>query len=229
MQDLVDAPSRSTATAYLAALADVLALVPGEALARVVELLLDARAAGRRVYIMGNGGSAATASHMVCDLVKTARVGGVQPLRVFSLADNTPLLTAWANDSSYDRSFAEQIIALVEPGDIVIAISASGNSPNVVNGLAEASARGARTIGLLGFDGGAAREMVDVAVHIPCNDYGLVEDTHAAIGHALTAAIRRSLQHERERDVRVRLLPVGGTNGDVTNGRAGGHQRQTPP
>ena len=143
---------------------------------------------------MGNGGSAATASHFVCDLVKTARVTGLEPLRVFALADNTPLMTAWANDAAYEQTFAEQILALVDPDDIVIGISASGNSPNILAGLAAAAERGARTIGILGFDGGKALDLVDVPVHVPCNDYGLVEDTHAAIGHAITAAIRRQLQ-----------------------------------
>jgi D-sedoheptulose 7-phosphate isomerase len=188
--------SRSDATDYLLALTNVLTLVPGDALDRAIDLLLDARVNGRRVYIIGNGGSAATASHFVCDLVKTARVTGFEPLRVFTLADNAPLLTAWANDAAYDRSFAEQILALVEPDDVVIALSASGNSPNIIAGLAAASSIGARTIGLLGFDGGAARHVVDVAIQVPCNDYGLVEDTHAAIGHAITAAIRQALQSE---------------------------------
>lgn len=186
----------SVAAEYLAALADLLRLVADESLSRALEMLLEARALGRRVYIIGNGGSAATASHFVCDLVKTAHVTGHAPLRVFALTDNAPLLTAWANDAAYERVFAEQLAALVEPGDVVIAISASGNSPNIVTGLTTAAARGARTIGLVGFDGGVARRIVDAAIHVPCNDYGLVEDAHAAIGHALTAAIRRSLSAE---------------------------------
>ena len=186
--------SHSTAVDYLAKLATTLALVPSEELDRAIELLLDARAAQRRIYVMGNGGSAATASHLVCDLVKTASVPGQQPLRVFALTDNVPLLTAWANDAAYERVFTEQIGALIEPGDVVIAISASGNSPNIVAGLAAAAAKGARTIGLVGFDGGAASHLADVVIHVPCDHYGLVEDTHAAIGHAITAAIRQHLQ-----------------------------------
>jgi D-sedoheptulose 7-phosphate isomerase len=181
-------------TDYLAELARALALVPGEALTQAIALLLEARARRRRIYVIGNGGSAATASHLVCDLVKTARVAGRAPLRAFALADNTPLLTAWANDSAYERCFAEQVLAVVEPGDVVIAISASGNSPNIVAGLSAGAAAGARTIALVGFDGGAACQVADVAIHIPCHDYGLVEDTHAAIGHAITATIRSVLE-----------------------------------
>jgi D-sedoheptulose 7-phosphate isomerase len=181
------------AAGYLSGLVRTLDLVPSEPLAAAIRLLLDARATGRRVYIMGNGGSATTASHFACDLVKTAHVADHAPLRVFALTDNTPLLTAWANDRAYEDIFAEQIVALAEPGDVVIAISASGNSPNIVAGLAAAASIGGHTIGLLGFDGGAARRLVDIAIHIPCDDYGLVEDTHAAIGHAITGAIRAAL------------------------------------
>jgi D-sedoheptulose 7-phosphate isomerase len=103
-------------------------------------------------------------------------------------------MTAWANDRAYESTFAEQVATHVEREDLVIAISASGNSPNVVAALEAASRLGAQTIGLLGFDGGAARYLVDVAIHIPCHDYGLVEDTHAAIGHAITAAVRHALE-----------------------------------
>lgn len=175
---------------YLARLAEVLHRVPREPICRALELLREAQRTGRRVYIMGNGGSAATASHMVCDLTKTARLEDRPPLRVFALADNAPLVTAWANDTAYERVFAEQLAALVEPGDVVVALSASGKSPNVVAGLKVAAARGARTIGVVGFDGGAVRHLVEVAIHVPCHHYGLVEDAQMAVGHALTAALR---------------------------------------
>jgi D-sedoheptulose 7-phosphate isomerase len=201
---------------FLAELTRVLGLVQAEPMGRAIELLLEARAAGRRVYIVGNGGSAATASHLVCDLTKTTYVAGRQPLRAFALTDNVPLLTAWANDTDYGRIFAEQLAALVEPGDVVIAISASGNSPNVVAGLTTAAAIGARTIGLLGFDGGASLRLVDVAVHVPCNDYGLVEATHLAIGQALVAAIRQAVRAET-----TELGPSASKRGR-THGRANG-------
>jgi D-sedoheptulose 7-phosphate isomerase len=191
-------PGRSTAIDYLADLARVLVLVPGEAIGQAVAMLLDARARGKRVYVMGNGGSSATASHFVCDLVKTARVAGFDPVRAFALTDNTPLLTAWANDSAYEQSFAEQVSALVDPDDVVIGISASGNSPNIVAGFRAAAAAGARTIGLVGFDGGQARDLVDVAIHVGSHDYGLVEDSHSALTHAMCAAVRHSLESDAQ-------------------------------
>jgi D-sedoheptulose 7-phosphate isomerase len=182
----------SVALNYLDTLGQVVRSVPHQPLEEALGLLLAARADGRRVYVMGNGGSAAIASQFVCNLVKTARVAGYQPLRAFALTDNTPSLTAWANDTAYDQVFAEPIRALVEPDDVVIAISASGNSPNIVAGIDAANACGARTIGLVGFDGGRAMQLVDVAVHVPYDNYGLVEDTHMAIGHALTRAISQA-------------------------------------
>jgi D-sedoheptulose 7-phosphate isomerase len=186
--------SVSVAADFFTDLRGVLALVPQDAIERTVGLLLETQASGRRVYVIGNGGSAATASHFVCDLVKSTSVSGAERFRAFALTDNIPLLTAWANDSAYERTFAEQVSALVDPGDVVIGVSASGNSPNIIAGLAAAVARGARTVGLLGFDGGAARSKVDIAVHIPCDDYGLVEAVHLAISHAITAAIKEALE-----------------------------------
>jgi D-sedoheptulose 7-phosphate isomerase len=186
----------SVALNYLDTLGDVVRSVPREPLERALGLLLDARTDGRRVYVMGNGGSAAIASQFVCNLVKTAQGVDSPPLRAFALTDNIPSLTAWANDTAYDQIFAQQIRALAEPGDLVIAISASGNSPNIVAGIESANACGALSIGLLGFDGGRARDLVDVAIHVPYDNYGLVEDTHMAIGHALTRALAQSARRK---------------------------------
>lgn len=193
MLQFAETRDHPVATEYLARLSTVLEYIPSRALSDIVELLLSARTAGQRIYLMGNGGSAATASHIACDLVKTAMVPGLAPLRVFGLTDNTPLLTAWANDRAYEGVFAEQVQAFVEPDDVVIAITASGNSPNILAGLKAASAKGAHTVALVGFNGGHASKLADIVVHVPCHDYGLVEDAHAAIGHALTAAVRSSL------------------------------------
>jgi D-sedoheptulose 7-phosphate isomerase len=186
----------SIAIDYLADLARVLRELPGDTLERAIALFLETHAASKRVFVMGNGGSSATASHFVCDLAKTASVAGRPAIKAFALTDNTPLLTAWANDCSYTEVFAAQIRGLAEPGDLVIAISASGNSPNILAGLVAAHARGAVTIGLLGFDGGAARELVDVAVHVHAADYGLVEDAHSALTHAFAKVIQSALETE---------------------------------
>jgi D-sedoheptulose 7-phosphate isomerase len=163
---------------------------------RIVEVLLEAADGGGHIYIMGNGGSAATATHFACDLSKATVIDGRSRMRVTSLSDNVALLTAWANDTSYDRVFAEPIENLVEQGDVVIAISASGNSPNVVNGVRAARNKGALCIGLVGFEGGAVRKLSDFAVHVPSEDYGVVEDCHLVLEHAITAAITSCLMGE---------------------------------
>lgn len=180
------------ASRHLARLAETLLRVPREPVGQAVSLLLAARAAGRRVWVFGNGGSAAIASHLVCDLTKTAARAGETPLRSFALTDNIPLLTAWANDTTYERVYAAQIEMLVDRDDVVIAISSSGESPNIVAAVRSARDRGARIIALVGFDGGPTLDLVDVAIHVAVHDYGIVEDAHAAVGHALAAAVHAS-------------------------------------
>lgn len=181
------------ASRFMEALVEGASSVSADAMARAAELLLTAHRQGKRIYLMGNGGSATTATHFACDLTKTARVSGLSPIRAFSLTDNPALVTAWGNDADFADIFAEQVAAFVEPGDVVIAISASGKSPNIVAGLEAAAVRGAHTIGLLGFDGGPSLEKVDVAIHVPCHDYGIVESLHLGVVHAVTAAIRAAL------------------------------------
>ena len=171
----------------------VLSEIPSEAVERVVEVILDAHRQMRHVYIIGNGGSASTASHFACDLSKATIVEGQRRLRVTSLTDNMALLTAWANDSSYDMVFAEQLSSLLNPGDVVIAISASGNSPNLLEAMRVAASRGATTVGLVGFSGGSLMHGVDVVVHVPSQSYGVVEDCHLVLEHAITASTRNAL------------------------------------
>ncbi len=171
----------------------VLAEIPREAVQEVVEVILQAHRQMRHVYIIGNGGSAATASHFACDLSKATIIEGQRRVRVTSLTDNMALLTAWANDTSYEMVFAEQLSSLLNGGDVVIAISASGNSPNLLEATRVARARGATTVALIGFTGGSLKHGVDVAVHVPSHSYGVVEDCHLVLEHAITASARSAL------------------------------------
>ena len=171
----------------------VLGKIPIGAIERVVEIILDAYANSGHVYVVGNGGSATNAAHFACDLSKATIVEGRARMRVTSLADNIALLTAWANDTSYEKVFSEQLTNLLNPGDVVIAISASGNSPNVVSAVRAARLMGASTVGLVGFSGGRVLETVDAAVHVPSNDYGVVEDCHSVLEHAITVSTRKAL------------------------------------
>lgn len=170
-----------------------LGALPLTAIERVVDIVVDAHLAHRHVYIIGNGGSASTATHFACDLSKATIIDGRARLRVTSLTDNIALVTAWANDTSYERVFAEQLTSLLDPGDVVIAISASGNSPNILAAIDVARALGVVTVAMVGFGGGRLVEMVDAAIHVPVNDYGITEGCHLVLEHAITDAVRRRL------------------------------------
>jgi D-sedoheptulose 7-phosphate isomerase len=152
---------------------------------QVIARLERARVEGRRVFLFGNGGSAATASHFACDLGK----GTIQPNRprfkVISLVDNVPTLTAYANDFGFDTVFEGQLTTLAQPGDLAIAFSGSGNSPNVVRAMEAAEKIGIVTIGFTGFDGGKLKERVALNVHVPVHSFPLVEDVHLMLTHAI--------------------------------------------
>ncbi|HXW67752.1 MAG TPA: SIS domain-containing protein [Thermoplasmata archaeon] len=160
------------------------------AMRRIVPIVLEARARGRHVFLFGNGGSASTASHFVTDLAKVARRGDAPAIRSLALTDNIPSVTAWANDRDYASIFSEQLRALGSAGDVAIAISGSGNSPNVLAAVAVASELGLRTIGLTGIGGGKLKDLVEVPVVVPSDSMQHVEDVHVSLLHLLTAYLR---------------------------------------
>src|SRR5437868_10489997 len=185
---------------YIAEMTGHLRNIPGEAVSRASERLLRAYREGAQVLVAGNGGSASTASHLACDLGKT--VLGANPtsrsarFRVISLVDNVALLTAWANDEGYETVFAEQLKALGKPGDVLVVISVSGNSPNIVSALRAARGQGMETIGLLGRDGGQAVALVDDAIVVSCSEYGHVESAHLVLGHLLAEWFKEHIARE---------------------------------
>jgi D-sedoheptulose 7-phosphate isomerase len=170
--------------------------MPFDMLASAAELLLDCHRRGSTIFILGNGGSAATASHFACDLAKGTQVPGLPAFRVMPLSDNVPLLTAWANDTSYDRVFAEQLATLVRPGDVVVAISASGNSPNVLAAARAAQESEAIVIALTGQCGGQLYQLADLTIRVPAQLIEQVEDAHLVIAHSLCVVLRRRLYVE---------------------------------
>jgi D-sedoheptulose 7-phosphate isomerase len=178
---------------YALYLGNLLADLDCEAIARVGQILEDARRANRTIFILGNGGSASTASHFANDLGLGPRHNGGKAYRAISLADNVAFLTAAGNDIGYDLIFVEQLKTLMQPGDVVIAISASGNSPNVVRAVEYAKKRGGVTIGLTGFDGGTLRKIASENIHIgtPHGDYAPVEDIHLILGHLVASYLTR--------------------------------------
>jgi D-sedoheptulose 7-phosphate isomerase len=158
---------------------------------RAVNVLNTAREMGATIYIAGNGGSASTASHWVNDLGKATKRPGRPPMKVMSLSDNVSWLTALANDEGYERVFTGQLENFAQPGDVLVLISASGNSPNLLRAAEFARAHGVTTVGMLGFDGGALKNMVDECLLLPSKKgaYGLVESGHSMLCHILTACL----------------------------------------
>ena len=179
------------AASHLLTLQSVLSRVDRESLFRAHHRLCAVRDAGRTVYVAGNGGSAATASHWANDLGKAAKRSGRQPIRVLSLTDSTSWFTALANDDGYDSVFAGQLENFAQTGDLLVAISASGNSPNLLRAIEIARAKGVFTLGLLGFDGGRMKTMVDDVVWVPteAGAYEVAEDAHMVICHILTRSL----------------------------------------
>jgi D-sedoheptulose 7-phosphate isomerase len=177
-------------SAYLSDMQTTLSNLPIDTIEEVVRLLRQARTQKKRVFLFGNGGSAATASHLACDLAKGTSINGNPRLRTMALTDNMPLISAWANDSSYENIFAQQLQDHVEPGDIVIGISGSGKSINVLNAIKVARTAGAITVGLTGFDGGDLKSLADICIIVPDNSIDQVEDVHLMLGHVITSCLR---------------------------------------
>ena len=161
-----------------------------EVIEQVLDILHEARLDNRQVFILGNGGSASTASHFVCDLGKNTRVQGTPNFRVMGLTDNMALFSALANDEGYENVFSQQLGNHLQPGDVVIGISTSGNSPNVINAMYFANNMGAKTIGFTGFTSGELGSMVDIDLHVPSHSIEQVEDIHLVLEHLITKALR---------------------------------------
>ena len=193
-------------TRYFSELEQMLQAISLPNLEAVLRLLEDAYRNGHRIFIMGNGGSAATASHFALDLAKNTIMPGVPRLKAISLTDHVPLITAWSNDTAYEHIFAEQLANMIEPGDVAIGISASGNSPNVINALRMARQYHAATIGLLGAKGGKIMHMVDAYVLAPGQNIEQEEDAHMIMTHVITRHMREVVRTYAE------TYTVTGTN-----------------
>lgn len=172
-------------TEYFERVAAVLPQIPAEPVGRIVEIMKDAQLNKRNVFMIGNGGSSGNASHIVNDLVKSALHPDRPRFRAMCLTDNTATLTAYANDESYDIALAKQLEAFGEPGDVLIALSGSGNSPNILRAMETARDMGITRIGLTGRDGGKLAPLCDVAVIVPAQSMQIIEDAHLVILHAM--------------------------------------------
>lgn len=179
----------ASATEYLGRLRDMVDALDASAIDALADRLFQAWQDDRLVVVFGNGGSAYTASHFVTDFLKTASVDGQRRLRAMSLVDNYGLTTALGNDIHYDQSFLYPLQAYARPGDLAIAISGSGNSPNVVHAAEWAKANSVFLAGLTGFSGGKLAELADLNIHVPSDNYGIIEDLHLSVGHMISHAL----------------------------------------
>ncbi len=181
--------------AYFENLKKVIDGMPRKEIDQCISWLLDALKAGQQVFVFGNGGSAATSSHVANDLNKGCLVEGKPRFKALSLSDNIPLMTAYGNDVSYEEIFVGQLANFLQKGDLVIAITASGNSPNVLKAVQYAKARGARTVAWTGFGGGKIKSLVDLAIVVPSKEYGPCEDLHMVLDHLMMQRLRELIKN----------------------------------
>lgn len=183
---------------YCSELIDTINNLTSKDLNTIVNILWDAYKGNKKIYVIGNGGSAATASHYVCDFAKGTAVPGEKRLKIMSLTENVAHMTAISNDISYNEVFKEQLENLLEPEDILICISASGNSPNLVQAVNYANSINVTTIGILGFNGGKVKELTTTNIVVDNFNYGQVEDIHLILGHVLSQYFRKRIVTEGE-------------------------------
>lgn len=193
---------------YISVLQQTMDQLPEQLIANVIDVLQLARLKGNQVFIMGNGGSASTASHFVCDLAKNTRRTGLPHFRVIGLTDNMAIFSAYANDEGYENVFSQQLANLIKPEDVVIGISASGNSKNMINAIEEAQKHNVTTIGFTGFDGGLLGQMVNINIHVQSNIIEHVEDIHLMLEHMIVKTIKEQIQPEVDITTSVAQLPA---------------------
>ena len=181
---------------YVDYLHALLSRLDGQSVENVVEVFLEARKNGKTIFFVGNGGSAATASHFCQDLAEVGNKANCEGFRTLSLTDNVSFITAAGNDCGYDSIFTKQMKFLFSEGDVLVGISASGNSQNVVNAVKLAKEKGGVAVALVGFDGGELGKLADHAIHLqtPKGEYGPVEDAHMILDHIITTYLMDKLK-----------------------------------
>lgn len=183
---------------YLTELAEMVRQMPRAQIWDVLHVLMDAWRNSNRVFLLGNGGSAATASHMANDLNKYTIVEGQPRFKALALSDNVPLMTAWGNDTSFENIFVEQMLNFLEPGDVVLGISGSGNSANILKTMQVAREQGAITVAFTGRDGGRLKHLVDYCICVPSDKIIQQEDGHMILDHLMASTLRQLIEEEMD-------------------------------
>ena len=182
----------SYATAYFDEMAKASATIDGEALKKAAALISDVIDRRGWIYVCGNGGSAAICNHLFCDFVKGIQTDTEQRPRVMSLSSNHEMISAISNDIGYEETFVYQLRSLAVPGDLLLTISSSGNSENIVRTVQWAKDNGIKTVALTGFEGGRSAKLADVNIHVPGSNYGVIEDLHQSVMHILAQYLRQT-------------------------------------
>lgn len=193
---------------YLREVAQTLEQLPQATLTAVADALWAAYERDGTIIVCGNGGSAATASHFACDLAKWTIRPGARRVRALALTDNIPVMTAFSNDQSYSDVFVEQLMTHYRPGDLLFAISGSGNSQNVLHAVEWANEQGAITIGITGFDGGTLNRIAQIALHVGNSHMPQVEDVHSAICHSLAVEMGLRIEQSALELARIPTFPL---------------------
>jgi len=181
---------------YLDDISSLVLKIPSASIQQLAMTILEAYRGEKRVFIFGNGGGSATSVHFACDLAKGTVTEGKPRMKVISLAENVPLITAWANDTDYTNTFGEQLKNLVEEGDVVIGLSGSGMSPNVINAFKVARDFGALPVLLSGFSGGIAVQHSDMSIVVPSEDMQQIEDVHLILCHIIFRMVRNAIRED---------------------------------
>ncbi len=181
---------------YFERLNETLSKLKISELEKLEEIIFNAYKDNKTIFVIGNGGSASAATHWACDFSKGTKVEGKKPLRCISLTDNIAIMTAISNDISYEDVFVEQLKVFLSSGDILIGISASGNSENIVKALQYCKDNGGIAVAIVGFTGGKCREIANHTIYIPNNEYGIVEDIHIIIDHMISQKIKKRIEDE---------------------------------
>ena len=185
--------------AYLSEVQRLLDEIDVAQVEQAVEVLLAAWRDGKRVLLMGNGGSSSSVSHIVNDMQKNIHLEAGKPLRTLCLSDCTPLMMAWANDTSWDNVFAPQVQCWAEPGDVVLGVSGSGNSMNIINGIVAANEAGAHTLGLAGFAGGKLKQTAQQCIVVQSDNMQRIEDVHMILLHLIFSTLQERAKEEKEK------------------------------
>jgi D-sedoheptulose 7-phosphate isomerase len=193
---------------YISTLKQTMDQLSRQLIADVIDVLQRARMQENQIFIMGNGGSASTASHFVCDLAKNTRRESLRHFRVIGLTDNMAIFSAYANDEGYENVFSKQLANLIRPDDVVIGISASGNSKNVLYAMEEAQKHNVTTIGFTGFDGGRLGQMVNINLHVKSNIIEHVEDIHLMLEHMIVKTIKEQVETQAYIQAPIVSLPA---------------------